>query len=110
MAKTVEVVGGIPKGFEHILSPEALVFAANLQRNFGGRRERLLAERVRKQARLDAGEMPHFREDTHYLRENRVWRVASIPADLVCRRGEHTGPASKRNMVVNAENSGAKCY
>src|SRR3989344_4893879 len=54
--------------------------------------------------------MPHFREDTRYLRDNWVWQVAPIPADLVCRKVEITGPASKRSMVVNAENSGADCY
>ncbi|MDP3999393.1 MAG: malate synthase A [bacterium] len=107
---TWEVVNGKPKRFEHILSPEALAFVAELQGIFGMYREQFLTERTHKQVRFDAGKMPHFREDTVSIRYDEFWRVAPIPADLVCRKVEITGPASKRSMVVNAENSGADCY
>ncbi len=38
------------------------------------------------------------------------WRVAPVPADLLDRRVEITGPAGDRKMVVNALNSGASMY
>ena len=45
---------------EEVLTPEALDFVAQLHRSFNPERERLLADRVRRQARLDAGETPDF--------------------------------------------------
>ena len=41
-----------------VLTPDALAFIAGLQREFNPTRERLLAERAERQARLDAGERP----------------------------------------------------
>ena len=37
------------------------------------------------------------------------WKVAPIPADLIDRRVEITGPVD-RKMIVNALNSGAKVF
>ena len=37
------------------------------------------------------------------------WQVAPVPADLVDRRCEITGPVD-RKMMINAFNSGAKCF
>jgi malate synthase len=63
----------------------------------------VLDERRRRQARLDAGELPVF-----VTREG-DWQVAPAPADLVDRRVEITGPVD-RKMMINALNSGAKCF
>ena len=43
------------------------------------------------------------------MREDREWRVAPAPPDLVDRRVEITGPVD-RKMVINALNSGARMF
>ena len=88
-----------------ILSSEALVFLAQLHREFNPRRLRLLEERRRRQAVLDSGELPGFAPETRSVREGH-WRVLPVPADLQNRRVEITGPVD-RKMVINALNSGA---
>src|SRR5690242_14315528 len=45
---------------DEILSPAALAFLADLQREFNGTRKRLLKLREERQKRLDAGELPDF--------------------------------------------------
>ena len=104
----VEVVGPIAEGYAAILSAEALAFLAELERRFGPTREKLLARRREFDARLQAGELPDFLEETRALREA-DWQIAPVPADLQDRRTEITGPVD-RKMVVNALNSGASVY
>src|SRR5579859_912744 len=91
-----------------ILTPEALVFLAELHRRFDARRLALLDARVARQTRYDAGELPDFRADTVAIREGN-WTVAAIPAALRDRRVEITGPV-ERKMIINALNSGAKVF
>jgi len=91
-----------------ILTTEAIAFVAGLHRRFDGRRQALLAERIVRQARYDAGELPDFRPDTVAIREG-DWAVAAIPAALLDRRVEITGPV-ERKMIINALNSGAKVF
>ncbi|MGH3039834.1 MAG: malate synthase A [Gaiellaceae bacterium] len=93
---------------EELLSAEALAFVAELHRRFDGTRRELLTARAERQARLDAGELPDFLEETREIREG-DWRVAPVPADLQDRRVEITGPVD-RKMVINALNSGARCF
>ena len=92
-----------------VLTQDALELVAALEREFGGRREELLLARVERQARIAAGELPDFLEETRGVREG-DWRIAPVPADLQDRRVEITGPAGDRKMVINAFNSGAKTY
>ena len=91
-----------------ILTPEALAFVTGLERRFGARRRELLRARVERQARLDAGELPDFLPETREVRDG-DWRIAPVPADLQDRRVEITGPVD-RKMVINALNSGARCF
>src|SRR5205807_9830853 len=70
--------------------------------------QELLARRVARQRRLDAGERPDFLPETRSVREA-DWTVAPIPADLLDRRVEITGPVD-RKMVINALNSGARVF
>jgi malate synthase len=93
---------------EEILSAEALAFVAELHRRFDGTRRELLAARAERQTRIDAGELPDFLPETREIRES-DWRVAPVPADLQDRRVEITGPVD-RKMVINALNSGARCF
>jgi len=96
------------EGAEHVLSPEALGFVGELHRRFDGRRLRLLAARAGRQERLDAGELPDFLPETREVRES-DWTIAPVPADLLDRRVEITGPTD-RKMVINALNSGARVF
>jgi malate synthase len=93
---------------DEILSGEALAFIAGLHRRFNRRRLELLAQRTERQELYDAGRLPDFLPETKSIRE-RGWTVAKIPADLLDRRVEITGPVD-RKMIVNALNSGAKVF
>ena len=104
----VTVKGALQPGFEQILTTEALAFVADLHRRFNETRKRLLALRAERQKRFDAGETPDFLAETKHIREG-DWSVAPIPADLLDRRVEITGPVD-RKMIVNALNSGAKVF
>jgi malate synthase len=101
----VELNGTLDAAFEDVLTPGALAFVAALQREFGGRREQLLQARAKRRARLAAGEMLDFLDDTRKVRES-DWAVAPAPADLQQRWVEITGPTD-RKMMINALNSGA---
>ena len=103
----VELTSGAAHAAE-ILTPETLDFVAQLHRSFNAERERLLLDRKRRQARIDAGEMPDFLPETRGIREG-DWRVAPVPDDLQDRRVEITGPPD-RKMLINALNSGASTY
>jgi malate synthase len=93
---------------EEILTREALEFVAELERRFGPTRKNLLQRRAERQACLDAGELPDFLPETRELRDG-DWRVAPVPDDLQDRRVEITGPV-ERKMMINALNSGARCF
>jgi malate synthase len=95
-------------GAEEVLTDEALGFVAELHERFDDRRRALLAKRVERQKRLDAGELPDFPEETRHIRES-DWKVGRIPADLLDRRVEITGPTNAK-MIINALNSGAKVF
>lgn len=98
----------IPKGCEYIFSPEALAFVETLAERFQAKRNALLEARVKRQAEFDAGALPDFLAETKAVRES-AWKVAEIPADLLDRRVEITGPAEPK-MIINALNSGAKVF
>ncbi len=93
---------------DEVLTPQAIAFLEYLERRFGARRRELLARRVERNARLDAGERPDFMAETASIRSG-SWKVAPIPADLEDRRVEITGPVD-RKMVINALNSGANVF
>jgi malate synthase len=90
------------------LTPEALAFVAGLHRRFDGRRQELLAARAERQKAYDGGAQPDFLPETASIRAG-DWQVAPIPADLMDRRVEITGPTD-RKMVINALNSGAQAF
>ncbi|WBR99956.1 malate synthase A [Pseudoduganella sp. SL102] len=104
----MEITGEIKPGYESVLTPEALALVAKLSRAFEPRRQELLAARVERAKRLDAGERPDFLAETAHIRAG-DWTIAPIPQALQCRRVEITGPV-ERKMVINALNSGADSY
>lgn len=91
-----------------IISQEALDFVAELAQRFTNTRDELLAARVVKQKEFETGKNPDFLPETKSIRES-AWKVAPIPADLLDRRTEITGPVN-RKMIINALNSGAKVF
>ena len=104
----VEITGAIKPGFEKVLTKEAVAFVAELQRKFNARREELLALRVVRQKKLDAGEKPDFLPETKKIRDS-DWVVAPLPKDILDRRVELTGPVD-RKMIINALNCGANVF
>lgn len=105
----VEIVGEYKAEYEEILSFEALAFVQKLEQAFRSQRDVLLQKRVERQLELDAGKLPCFLPETKWIREG-DWVVAPLPKDLWDRRVEITGPAGDRKMVINALNSGARCF
>jgi malate synthase len=104
----IDLLGVLREGYARILTPEALRFVATLERRFRDRRRELLEARVAFQKDLDAGRNPDFRPETWDIRHSE-WKVAPLPADLVDRRVEITGPVD-RKMIINALNSGANVF
>jgi malate synthase len=102
------VVGPIVGRAAEVLTPDALGLVADLHRKLNRRRLELLAARQVRQARFDAGERPDFLVETADVRSG-DWKVGAIPADLLDRRVEITGPVD-RKMIINALNSGAKVF
>src|SRR6476620_2439109 len=106
---SVELLADAGPAGTRVLTPEALAFVADLQREFNPTRVELLAARAERQERIAAGALPDFLEATRSVREDPDWRVAAAPPDLLDRRVEITGPVD-RKMVINALNSGARMF
>ena len=100
----VKVIASYSAAFAEILTPSALAFVAELHRRFDHTRQALLARRVERQADFAAGILPDFLPETQRLRDQ-DWTVAPLPADLLDRRVEITGPV-ERKMIINALKSG----
>jgi malate synthase len=95
-------------GYDKVLTQPALDFVTELCRKFSGRIADLLAARQLRQQAFNRGERPGFLASTRAVREG-GWTVAPLPADLLDRRVEITGPVD-RKMVINALNSGANVF
>jgi len=104
----VEITGTMRPGFETILTDAALLFVANLHRQYEPTRQALLRARHERTRWWQAGNAIDFAPETSSVRDG-DWKVAGSPPDLQDRRVEITGPVD-RKMVINALNSGAKCY
>ena len=104
-AAEIELRGAMDRGFDEVLTPDAVEFVAELQSRFGGERRKLLAARAERRRHLNAGQMLDFLPQTRDVREG-DWRVEPVPDDLHRRWVEITGPTD-RKLVINALNSGA---
>jgi len=91
-----------------ILSPAALEFLGALVDKFGADVTALLDARAQRKERIQAGEAIDFLPATRQIRETE-WRISQVPADLLDRRVEITGPTD-RKLVINAMNSGARVF
>jgi malate synthase len=108
MVEGVEIRGRVQGAHGAILSDEALTFLAQLHRLYEPTRRSLLKARAERQQWWAAGNAIDFPPETRAIRDG-DWTVRPAPADLLDRRVEITGPCD-RKMVVNALNSGAKCF
>ncbi|HEY1491366.1 MAG TPA: malate synthase A [Steroidobacteraceae bacterium] len=104
----VEITGDRVERSAEVLTPLALQLLASLHRRFNPRRLELLQARAQRQRRLDAGELPDFLPETAAVRAG-DWRIVPVPADLVDRRVEITGPV-ERKMIINALNAPVKAF
>jgi len=104
----IHPTGEMIPAFAEVLTTDALDFVAKLQRKFNVRRKDLLAARVERQQRIDAGEAPGFLDETQSLRTGN-WKIAAVPGPLQRRHVEITGP-TERKMLINALNSGADMF
>jgi len=104
----MKINGKLTPEFQEIITPEALQFVEQIEREFGKRRRELLQVRVERQKTFDAGVLPNFLPETAGVRAA-DWKVAPIPDDLQNRRVEITGP-TERKMIINALNSGANVF
>ncbi|MDR2016534.1 MAG: malate synthase A [Burkholderiales bacterium] len=93
---------------KEILTKDALAFLSELVQRFTPERDTLLAERRVWQAKIDAGALPDFLPDTASIR-NGDWKIRGVPADLMDRRVEITGPVD-RKMIINALNANVKVF
>ncbi|HEX7046488.1 MAG TPA: malate synthase A [Gammaproteobacteria bacterium] len=110
-AGRIEIHGEIHekgRAYDDVLTPAALEFVLSLHRNFTPRLRKLLEARQERQFEFDAGLLPGFDSTTAEIRRGQ-WKIAGVPADLLDRRVEITGPA-ERKMIINALNSGAKVF
>jgi len=104
----VEILGAKIERSEEVLTPLALQLLASLHRRFNPRRLELLAARARRQAEFDDGALPQFLADTAGVRAAE-WRISPVPADLLDRRVEITGPVD-RKMIINALNAPVSAF
>src|SRR5580700_5366293 len=104
----IQITAPVSDAHKTVLTTEAVAFLKKLSSEFEPRRKQCLAQRHERQARLDRGELPDFLPETEHIRKAE-WSVASIPADLMDRRVEITGPVD-RKMIINALNSGANVF
>ncbi len=91
-----------------VLTPGAVAFLEDLEREFCWRRGQILARREERQRAIDAGELPDFLDETSDVRKG-DWTIAPVPEDLQDRRVEITGPVDTK-MMINALNSGARVF
>jgi malate synthase len=104
----VGVSGQFKTGYERVLTREAMDFVAGLHRAFEGKRRELMNRRAERQVRFDGGALPDVLAETREVREGQ-WTIGPVPADLLDRRVEITGPTD-RKMIINALNSGARVF
>jgi malate synthase len=81
-----------------VLDAGALDLVARLHARLGAERLGLLAAREARQREYDAGAVPDYLSPSDVSGD---WRVAPLPADLLTRRVEITGPVSDPKMVIN---------
>lgn len=81
-----------------VLEAGALDLIARLHAQLEPERQDLLRARASRQREYDAGAVPEYLPSSDATSD---WRIAPLPADLLQRRVEITGPVSDPKMVIN---------
>jgi malate synthase len=108
MSASIEFTEELSDEARAVFTEEAVRFLTELCERFAARRGTLLEARREWQARIDAGALPGFREDSREVREG-DWTVRSLPKPLLDRRVEITGPADPK-MTINALNADVRVF
>ncbi|KAL3624433.1 hypothetical protein CASFOL_031101 [Castilleja foliolosa] len=106
--KGVDIRGRYDGEFAKILTKDALLFVASLQREFRSHVKYAMECRKEAKMRYNNGALPGFDPATKYIRDG-DWICQYPPPAVADRRVEITGPV-ERKMVINALNSGAKVF
>ncbi|MEK7801494.1 MAG: malate synthase A, partial [Pseudomonadota bacterium] len=61
---TLSITAPMTPQYQAVFTPEIQAFVESLAEKFTARKDELLAKRVARQARIDAGEMPDFLPET----------------------------------------------
>ncbi|XP_076959550.1 malate synthase, glyoxysomal-like [Bidens hawaiensis] len=104
----VDIRGRYDQEFAKILTKDALIFVADLQREFRNHVKYAMECRKEAKKRYNSGGLPGFDPATRSVREG-DWVCAEVPPAVADRRVEITGPV-ERKMIINALNSGAKVF
>ncbi|KAK4256969.1 hypothetical protein QN277_006622 [Acacia crassicarpa] len=104
----VDVRGRYDQEFAKILTKDALMFVAELQREFRNHIKYAFECRKEAKRRYNEGALPGFDAATKYIQEG-DWVCAAPPPAIADRKVEITGPV-ERKMIINALNSGAKVF
>ena len=81
-----------------LFTPEAIDLVVRLHRGLAQERGQLLAARTERQTRWNGGALP---ERVTLPEASGDWQVAPLPADMLTRRVEITGPVNDARMVIN---------
>ncbi len=108
MMTGIEIKGEMKPEYRAVLTDAALAFVAHLHRMYEPTRQSLLRARADRRHWWAQGNTIDFAPETSSVRDG-DWKISGTPADLQDRRVEITGPCD-RKMVINALNSGAKCF
>lgn len=86
-----------------VLEAGALDLVARLHGELEPERQELLRAREARQREYDAGALPEYLPTADIAAREAAsdWRIAPLPADLLQRRVEITGPVSDPKMVIN---------
>lgn len=104
----VDIRGRYDEEFAKILTKDALIFVAALQREFRNHVKYAMECRKEAKMRYNSGGLPGFDPATKNVRDG-DWMCAEVPPAVADRRVEITGPV-ERKMIINALNSGAKVF
>ena len=93
----------VVSGSTPVLESAALELVARLHSELEPDRRKLLAARETRQREYDGGVLPGYLppDDATARAAASDWRIAPLPADLLTRRVEITGPVSDPKMVIN---------
>ncbi|KVH98990.1 Malate synthase [Cynara cardunculus var. scolymus] len=104
----VDIRGRFDQQFAKILTKDALMFVAELHREFRNHVKYAMECRKEAKMRYNGGGLPGFDPATKIIRDG-DWMCAEVPPAVADRRVEITGPV-ERKMIINALNSGAKVF